>query len=196
MSAVIRRNRLMRRVRQTGYALLAVALLLPMLAAAGTIELRTGFTEQVDGVHYLNADVRYSLSEDALDALENGLPLDLSIDIEVLRKRGWWPDATEIEFTQTYRVQFQPLTQLYLIENLSSGRRQSFQSYGAAMAYLGQIQDLPVIDDDRLDPGSRYDIRIRVRLDIKEHPAGLGLVARIWSNSRISSGWYQWTLRS
>ncbi|MCP1728071.1 hypothetical protein J2T60_002071 [Natronospira proteinivora] len=163
---------------------------------AGSITLITGFTEEVDGVHYLNADVRYSLSDEALDALENGLPLRVKVEVEVIRPRFMWRDATETGFERSHKIQFQPLTRLYVVENAQTQRRQSFQTYGAAISEVSRIEDVPVIDEARLDPDTRYEIRMRVHLEIEERPDGLGLIARLFANSRLSSGWYQWTLRS
>jgi len=163
---------------------------------AGSITLITGFTEEVDGIHYLNADVQYSLSDEALDALENGLPLRAKVEVEVIRPRFMWRDATETRFERSHKIQFQPLTRLYVVENAQTQRRQSFQTYGAAISELSRIEDLPVIDEARLDPDTRYEIRMRVHLEIEERPDGLGLIARLFANSSISSGWYQWTLRS
>jgi len=178
-------------------SLLAAGLMLwAGLLQAGSITLITGFTEEVDGVHYLNADVQYALSDEALDALENGLPLKTRLEVEVIRPRRILRDQVETRFEQTHKIQFQPLTRLYMVENLQTQRRRSFQSYGSAISELARVEDLPVIEDDRLDPERRYEIRIRIHLEIQEHPDGLGLIARIFSNSSTSSGWYQWTLRS
>jgi hypothetical protein len=107
-----------------------------------------------------------------------------------------WPDATVTEFERAHTIQFQPLTRLYLIENEQTGRRQSFQSYAAAIAELSRVEDVPVIEDSALDADRRYELRMRVTMAVRERPEGLGFIARLWTDSSISSGWYQWTLRS
>lgn len=173
--------------------------LLLLLSAAVTgddITLITGYTEEVEGVHFLNADVQYELGDEALDALENGLPLRLTVEVEVRRPRFMWPDATVTEFVRAHQIQFQPLTRLYVIENEQTGRRQSFQTYAAAMSELSRIEDLPVVEESELDADARYELRMRVTMAIRERPDGLGFIARLWTDSSISSGWYQWTLRS
>jgi len=173
-----------------------VALCLAVMAYAGSITLITAFTEEVDGVHYLNADIQHTLSDEALDALENGIPLRMQVEVQVTRPRFMWPDATVESFQRSHLIQFQPLTRLYVIENEQSGRRQSFQSYGSAITELSRIEDLPVIEESRLDADTTYEIRMRVKIELRERPEGLGLIARLWTASSISSGWYQWTLRS
>lgn len=163
---------------------------------AGQIVLLTGFTEQTDGEHRLNADIEYDLGADVLEALENGIPLRLTVEVEVIRPRGWWLDATVVSRERRFEIRYQALTRLYTIEDLDEGHRESFQSHTSAMAALSRMEDLPVISVAELEEGTRYDLRMRVHMDVREHPEGLGLVARLWSQSRISSGWYQWTLQS
>lgn len=185
------------RQRSAWRSLLAVfAVCWAVALSAGSITLITGFTEQIDGVHYLNADIDYRLNEAALSALESGLPLRLTVEVEVRRSRWYWADAVETRFERAHQIQFQPLTRLYMVENELTGRRQSFQTYGAAITELGRIEDLPVIEEDVLDANTRYDLRMRVSMEVRERPEGLGIIARLWTNSSISSGWYQWTLRS
>lgn len=177
-------------------AWLAALLCLPVVALASSITLMTGYTEEVEGVHFLNADIQYELGEQALDALDSGLPLRLSIEVQVRRPRFMWPDATVTEFEHAHTIQFQPLTRLYVIENEQTGRRQSFQSYASAIAELSRVEDVPVVEDSELDADRRYELRMRVTLAVRERPEGLGFIARLWTDSSISSGWYQWTLRS
>lgn len=177
-------------------AWLVVLLCLPTAALTDSITLITGYTEEVEGIHFLNADIQYDLGDKALDALDSGLPLRLTVEVQVRRPRFMWPDATVIEFERAHTIQFQPLTRLYLIENEQTGRRQSFQSYAAAIAELSRVEDVPVIEDSVLDADSRYELRMRVTMAVRERPAGLGFIARLWTDSSISSGWYQWTLRS
>jgi hypothetical protein len=185
------------RQRSAWRSLLAVfALGWAVALSAGSITLITGFTEQIDGVHYLNADIDYRLNEAALSALEGGLPLRLKVEVEVRRSRWYWTSAVETRFERAHQIQFQPLTRLYMVENEQTGRRQSFQTYGAAITELSRIEDLPVIEEAVLDADTRYDLRMRVSMEVRERPEGLGIIARLWTNSSISSGWYQWTLRS
>lgn len=184
------------RARRPALLLVLGLVLVSLPVLAGRIVLLTGYTEQVGGMHQLNADIQYDLGSDALDALENGLPLRLTVEVEIIRPRAWWPDATVHELEKVFEIQYQPLTRLYVIRDLAEGGQESFQSHSAAMARLSRIEDLPIIAADELDQDSSYEIRMRARVDIREYPAGLGLIARLWSDSRVSSGWYQWTLQS
>ena len=58
--------------------------------AEPTFEVKHAETILVDNVYHINASLKYRFSEEALNALKNGVPLIILLDIEVEKKRGWW----------------------------------------------------------------------------------------------------------
>jgi hypothetical protein len=158
--------------------------------------IRTAYTELLDGVYFLNADMDLGLSQDAIDALESGVPLTVEVQIEVIRHRSYLWNSTVASLTQRYQISYHALSRRYLVHNLNSGREESYVSYRGAITALGHVNDLPVIDASLLAKGERYDIRMRAVLDIKDFPAPLQLIASLWSDWRLSSAWYTWVLQS
>ena len=174
---------------------------LPPAASAADSEpagfvIRTAYTELLNGVYYLNADVDLSLSDDAVNALENGLPLTVVLQIEIIKHHTWWWDKKVATLEQRYQISFHALTRRFVITNLNSGDLQSFASYRDAITSLGQVSDLPVIDANLLQPGTRYDIRMRAALDIKDFPGPLQLIASLFKGWDLTSDWYEWVLAS
>ncbi|MGH8283543.1 MAG: DUF4390 domain-containing protein [Gammaproteobacteria bacterium] len=161
----------------------------------GGFVIRTAYTELLNGVYYLSADVDLNMSEDALNALENGVPLTVEWQIEVIRPRFLWNQkvATLIE---RFQISYHPLTRRFIVRNLNSGERQSFVSYRDAITNLGQVNDLPMIDASLLEPHTRYMIRMRAVLDITDFPGPLKLVASWFKGWDLSSDWYTWVLAS
>ena len=183
---------------------LLLGLLLGLLSVAATaadsepggFAIRTAYTELLNGVYYLNADVDLSLSDDAVNALENGLPLTVVLQIEIIKHHSWWWDKKVASLEQRYQISFHALTRRFIITNLNSGDQQSFASYRDAITSLGQVSDLPVIDANLLEPGARYDIRMRAALDIKDFPGPLQLIASLFKGWDLTSDWYEWVLAS
>ena len=188
------------------------ARLLPLIAGAGLalacfagavraddqggFVIRTAYTELAGGVYYLNADVDLNLSDDAVNALENGLPLTVELQIEIIKHHTLWLNSKVAELTQSYQISFHALTRRFIITNLNSGDQQSFANYRDAITYLGQVSDLPLIDANLIQPGSRYNVRMRAVLDIKSFPGPLQLIASLFKGWDLSSDWYQWELAS
>ncbi len=74
---------------QGGLYLLLVFLLAATPAGAEGFKVLGGNTQRVKDVYQLSAEIDYTLSEPALEALHNGVPLTIEIEMEVLRER-WW----------------------------------------------------------------------------------------------------------
>jgi hypothetical protein len=182
--------------------LLGASLVLASISGAaraddlGGFVIRTAYTELTGGVYYLNADVDLNLSDDAINALENGLPLTVELQIEIIKHRSLLWNTRIAALTERYQISFHAMTRRFIITNLNSGDQESFASYREAVISLGQVSDLPVIDADLLQPDTRYNIRMRAVLDITSLPGPLKLIASLFKGWDLSSDWYQWVLAS
>ena len=186
-----------RATRRTWVLLLALTVLaLPAAGAARVAGFAVQHAETVieDNIYRLNATIDYRFSEEALEALSNGVPLGLRLDIEVLRKRDYlWPE-TVASLTQRYRLEYHALTELYIVRNVNSGEQESFRSLRAATASLGKIENLPMLDRALVTPEGSYTVRVRARLDVESLPAPLRPWAWFSSDWRLSSDWHTWSL--
>lgn len=160
----------------------------------GFFDIRSATTTLHEGVHELEARLQLILSDDALDALNSGVPLTIELDFEVIRVRGLWLDAQDASLTFQYELEYRPLSQRYLVRNLNSGDTDSFATLYSALNNLGRIQGLPVIDDAILDAGSRYRLRLRARLSTRQYPSALRILFFWRSQWQLQSEWYEWTL--
>ena len=199
----------MRGIRTRGFGALALTSVLAMAASMllaasvsaqqlperqGFFDIRSAATMLNEGVHELEARLQLILSDEALDALNSGVPLMIELDIEVIRVRGLWIDSLDANLTFTYELEFRPLSQRYIVRNLNSGDQDSFSTLYSALNNLGRIQGLPIIDDAVLESDSRYRLRLRARLSTRQYPAALRLLFFWRSQWQLESEWYEWTL--
>jgi hypothetical protein len=162
----------------------------------GYFEVREAMAELRDGVYYLNAMIAYRLSSEAMDALHAGVPLGIRLDIEFIDPRRWWFDNDSAALRQSFQLEYHALSERYIVSNVNSGDQASFGSLFAALAHLGRVDRLPLLDTAVLDDDRGYDVRLRAVLDEEQFPGPLRLLAfwrRDWS---IASEWYRWPLRS
>jgi hypothetical protein len=183
-----------------GLVLVLVALLLPAASQAqdsrkGRIEVRSAYTVREDNVYFLIARIDYRLSREAQEALANGVALNIELQINLTRTRRLMWDAGIASLRQRYQLSFHALTERYVVLNLNSGESASYQELGTALAALGTVDRLPLIDAALLDEDDRYEIAMRSVLDIKELPASVRLLSLVWGNWRMASEWYSWRLR-
>jgi hypothetical protein len=183
-----------------GLVLVLVALLLPAASQAqdsrkGRIEVRSAYTVREDNVYFLIARIDYRLSREAQEALANGVALNIELQINLTRTRRLMWDAGVASLRQRYQLSFHALTERYVVLNLNSGESASYQELATALAALGAVDRLPLIDTALLDEDDRYEIAMRSVLDIKELPASVRLLSLVWGNWRMASEWYSWRLR-
>ena len=160
----------------------------------GGFAVRSAETALVDKVYRLNTRLDYHLSEDALGALQKGIPLTIALDIEVLRQRAylWAEQIAAIE--QRYQLSYHALTQQYLARNLNTGVLTSFATLKKALDHLSTIENFPMLDAQLLLPDEKYSARLRARLDLETLPVPIRVLAYISSGWRLSSEWYAWSL--
>jgi len=179
----------------------AAATLAPVVTRAqeemprqGFFDVRSASTSLNDGVHELEARLQLILSQDALDALNSGVPLTIELNLDVIRVRGLWLDEVEAQLTITYELEYRPLSQRYIVRNLNSGDLDSFATLYSALNNLGRIQGLPVIDDALINPNSRYRLRLRAALSTRQYPAALRIIFFWRSQWQLESKWFEWSL--
>ncbi len=183
--------------RLTWLALLALCMLplSPANALADAFRIDHAETTLESGVYHLNAEISYRFSNDALEALRNGVPLTIQLDIQVFHHRWWWWDKDVASLVQRYQLQYHALTKRYIVRNLNSGGQHSYSTLGSALHALGDIEQLPILDKNLLAADTTYTVRARVHLDIESLPAPLRPLAYISSGWRLGSEWYTWSLQ-
>ena len=160
----------------------------------GYFEVRSAATQLVEGVHALDARLQLVLSNEALEALSSGVSLRIELQMEVIRERRFYLDANDAELTVRYELEYRPLSQRYLVRNLSSGDQDSFATLYSALNNLGRVQGLPVIDDALLEAGKNYRVRLRALLSTRQYPAPLRLLFFWRDQWQLTSEWFEWSL--
>ena len=160
----------------------------------GYFNVRSATTVSNGGVLELDARLQLLLSDEANDALTSGVPLRIELELEVIRQRRFLPDAMEAGLNVQYELEYRPLSQRYLVRNVNSGEQESFATLYSALNNLGRVQELPIIDEALLDPGSRYRLRLRALLSTQQYPAPLRLLFFWRDQWQLKSDWFEWTL--
>jgi hypothetical protein len=143
----------------------------------------------------LSARIDYLLSDEAHEALSNGVPLTLRVQLAVEKvQRGFW-EPSPLTKTLWFQIRYHALTELYRVVDRQTGEEQSFVTQDAALYALGEINDLPLVKLDELVPGESYDLRLRADLDVESLPLPLQPLAYLGRGWKLSSGWSKWPLQ-
>ncbi len=179
---------------------LAALVLLPLLwlctpsAWADGFTIREASTQMQQGVYRLSARLDYRLSGEVLEAIENGVPLTVQLEIEVQRKRRWWLDETVATLTQRYRLYFHALSHQYMLRNLNSNALYAYPTLVSALIGLGRVDGLPLLDNSFIEEGENYEVQLRSHLDIEALPSPLRPLAYITPEWHLSSDWFSCSL--
>lgn len=167
------------------------------LALAGAvhagIELRGANLATADDAVVLSANASIEIHPVLEDVVARGVPLYFVVEFELTRPRWYWLDETVSERTLTYRLSYHALTRQY---RLSTGAlHQNFPSLAQAVAVISSLRDWPVADKSALRPGTDYEARLRVRLDLSRLPKPIQVSAIGAPEWLLESQWLRWRYR-
>jgi hypothetical protein len=170
-----------------------------LVAASQTWARETRITDArtllVDNVYRLGARVDFDFNDTLYGALHNGVPLLIELRIEVLRDREWlWPELIA-ELSQRFKLEYHALSRRYMVNNFSTGSQHSFPALHDALAYIGDVYDLPLIDAQLLKPDEKYYVRMRADIDVEALPTPVRAWAYLGSEWSLKSKWYRWQLQ-
>jgi len=155
---------------------------------------RDAKTYLTDDVYYLDADLNYALSEEAIKALHNGVTLTLRVTIDIERES--WLNRRLARLKQRYTLEYSTLSEQYIVKYLNlEGLEENFPNLESALEALGEVRKLPLIDKSLIKSNETYWVRLRNYLDIEALPTALRLVAYFSGEWRLSADWFKCSLQ-
>jgi len=146
----------------------------------------------------MDADIGYGFSAEALEALDNGVPLTLEVHIQLRGADDWVWDRSLVDRRLRYRICYKPLSERYLVSPLprEGGTGSDYVTRDAAIAALGRIEDLQLVSRERLrKAGEAFELWVKASLDVEALPLPLRPIAYLFPAWQLSSGWTQWPLQ-
>ena len=165
--------------------MLSIVLSFPVFA--GDIKVKQASSRLVDGIFVIDAEIDYEFSDVALTALENGVALTVDIHVQVRRDGAWIWEKDIIDFKQTRQLRYLPLASTYEVIDFANKQKRRFISRLAAIDALGEIKDMPVVDEQSLADRESYRMEIRSELDIEALPVPLRPTAYMSPKWKLSS---------
>lgn len=141
----------------------------------------------IDGQLSMDIDTDLSLNGTMRQALERGLPLFFSLDVQISQPRWWWLNKELVDITLTRRLSFNNLTQQWRV---STGDLSiTLLSFEEALSALRRVRNWPVALSDRFNPDTTYKGRVRIRLDTTQLARPLQLDPVNRNDWALSSPW-------
>ncbi len=142
----------------------------------------------------LRANISFRFSQRAIEALNNGVPLTLIVQVKVNRNRRFIWNKTVVKKKFVYRLTYRALPGRFRVFTQSNGQYRSFTSMKAAVETLGRIHEIDLMNLDDVQEGKLYTAHLKAYLDIESLPLPLRSVAYLIPQWYISSAWFKWPL--
>lgn len=173
-------------------ALLFVFNFLPRMTTQDGFSIKSARSYTLNEELLIDADMQLIFTPEVAEALENGIPLIIVVEVQLFRERFLWRNNMIKESQRLFELRYHPLTNIHEVTSMASGQRYSFNSRQEAMSVLGMIRGAHLINKNSLSMGSQYKIQIRTFLDINYLPLALRQVASLSSSWYLRSPWYLW----
>lgn len=135
--------------------------------------------ERDDDEWQLSAQLQFEIPSVMEEALLKGIPMVFLYSADVLRERWYWYDKKVLGVERHMRLAYQPLTRRWRLTvgsgpAASSGvglaLNQSFDTLAQALSAIKRVAKWKVADAPALEPGSKYKLDFRFRLDLGQLP--------------------------
>lgn len=128
------------------------------------------------------------LTDAVLEALHNGVPIQILVESRVLEPRRWLWSRTLSDDARRFSLSYHSLSSQYLIRWPDTEEYRAYPSRMAAISVL-ETPDPWELELPNGEPKTELIAETRVRLDLQSLPAPLRLVAYFSPEWRIGSGW-------
>jgi hypothetical protein len=179
--------------------LLACQLLLVLACAqaqaAEGVEVTRANIEAGDEGYKLSVAYSFDLSRGLEEAIQHGVPLSFTTEIELTRPRWYWTDDRAVSTRQTARIKYDVLTRQYTIF-VAGSVQQSFGSLDEALFQIRRPSRWLIAPRGALKRGEVYTVSLRMYMDRELLQKPLQVNAFNDSDWRLSSNKKTFTYRA
>jgi hypothetical protein len=146
-----------------------------------------------------DAQLGLSLTPRIEEALGKGIPIDVVMQLALVRTRSLLWDYRVAGWELRWRIQYHALSGQYLVSGLHPDFHEveSFDDLAAALAWLAARRGviLPLPAGTNIEPAAQYELQLRVHLDIEALPSPLRPMAYTSPSWHLNSGATQWPIQ-
>jgi len=181
---------------RTGFVLCLALLSLTVLATS--FDVFYAKVSQRGNAFVLNAEIKYPLTPRVIEALDNGVAITFSQQIELTQStpilgQYWQWDSLLWAVDLRYELRYHALSQQYIVQVLDTDTQRNFPTRASALFALGSIKELS-LPPAYLSDIQHKTVRIRSEIDLYALPTPMRPGALISNKWQLTSPWVnaQW----
>jgi hypothetical protein len=132
--------------------------------AADGIEITRAAIEASDDGYRLNAAYAFELNPSLEQALQHGIVLSFTTEIELTRPRWYWTDDRAVASRRTVRLYYDVLTRVYHVSTPGSVR-QTFDTLDEVLFLIRRPSRWLIAPKGALKVGETYTVSLRMYMD-------------------------------
>lgn len=184
-------------MQRTVVAQILLLLALMLVAAPGAWAQSSANVQRVDITLHedgwrLDADVEFQLNPQLREAVERGLPLHFSAQVEITRPRWWWFDHEVVKAERLWSISYNALLRQWRVS--TGGLALPVASLDDALALVRNIGGWVIAPPDAFRPGEDYEGKLRLRLDVSQLSRPLQVDALNSSAWALATPWTPFTI--
>lgn len=141
----------------------------------------------------LDARLDFQLSETIIEALHNGIDLELLTSVALYRPRAWRKDKRLVQWQQMQILKYHSLTDRYLLDVPGSGAPRSFATLNLLFADLSAYHFQRNLSTSLFEQGQKTArVKLKIAVNRAALPAPLRVLSYVlpqWRNSYDESDW-------
>jgi hypothetical protein len=136
-------------------------------AQAAEIEITRANIEASDDGYRLNTVYSFELNRGLEQAVQRGMKLYFTTEIELTRPRWWWTDDKAVSTRRTLRLHYDVLTRQYivLVVGVAGSIQQTFTTLDDALFLIRRPSRWLIATKGELKPGETYNVTLRMFMD-------------------------------
>ena len=154
--------------------------------AADGVEITHAHIEAGEDGYKLASSFAFELNNGLEDAIQHGVQLYFTTQIELTRPRWYWYDEKAVVESQTIRISYNVLTRQYHVSTRGS-MQQSFSTLEDAMVLIRRPSRWLIAPRGALKPGQTYNATVRMFMDRERLPKPMQVNALNNSQWRLQS---------
>jgi hypothetical protein len=132
--------------------------------AADGIEITRASIEASDDGYRLSAAYSFDLTPGLEQAIQHGVALSFTTEVEMTRPRWWWTDDKAAAARRTVKLNYDPLFRVYHLSAQGS-IQQNFDTLDEAMLAIRRPARMLIAQKGALKPGETYNVTVRMFMD-------------------------------
>ena len=179
-----------------GFMVFCIVLFNMQMAFAHTngVEVTIAQIEPTEEGYRASLGFSFELSHELKTAINDGIPISFTAEVEINRPRWYWFDEKTIRSSQTIKIAYDLWRRQYTAA-INGGLKQNFTNLEDAMKLVLRPRRWHIADKSALSAGATYNVAVRLKLDNNELSRPMLITTLSNSDWRLSSEWKKFTFK-